>query len=86
MRYALGRCARKQGLEELKNGTKTIYQDEDGNVSMPTTYADQKDKEIVSIDDLTQDQLQALVSDIGTEATKKTKAEIDLTTKKKKQQ
>lgn len=76
----------KEGLQSLKDGYITIWVDEDGGVSMPTTDAGEEGKQIIAFDKLTPEQLQALVSELGEQATEKTKEEIDLKTKKKKQQ
>jgi len=76
----------KEGLQSLKDGYTIVWVDEDGGVSMPTTDAGEEGKQIIAFDKLTPEQLQALVSELGEQATEKTKEEIDLKTKKKKQQ
>ena len=76
----------KEGLQELKDGYVTIYKDEDGGVSIPSENDDLTDLTEVAFKDLTQEQLQYLVSQVSRKATIKTKEEIDLKTKKKKQQ
>jgi len=78
----------KEGLENLKDETIIVYVDEDGGVSMPNfnsdTPPDLTGKNPIDFKDLTQEQLQYLSSQLSDQATEKTKAEIDLTNRKKK--